>query len=430
MMTSVDATVRWSRGSLLHSASTVSQTSSIDMQSSEQAPSSSTTIGSIVFLVPSGNISSLTTKFGSKSPVGSPTILDAVQHLSRKAFYFSDGQVETAILPAGFEGKPNLLQEANILIALGLQSSDDLQFAESVFTDRAAHKISSSVRSSEQCQFALDCAPSDVLDQTTFVGPYLVSKPSFTSRFLPWTKAASARRMYDQMSDLFTRWSSDEFTTACMLFLNQFSGYSVDWVKHSIDATWEKGPLRNLQEFMAMVTKCGDCIGNCVRDETCRTCITKLTKIDPRDQVLNYRTIVSYESDLLRDFSLCILTKNNIFNCDAKIPQLPAVQPMTHWQGQPLTEEMGRSLLVGHLDDDAAPPIIGQAKLNMSWKVACGANVAYDQFPSQNQLFYPAARGRDMWYDPIFRVVTLDGRNIWCKRYVGWTKAVAIRLNS
>jgi hypothetical protein len=30
--------------------------------------------------------------------------------------------------------------------------------------------------------------------------------------------------------------------------------------------------------------------------------------------------------------------------------------------------------------------IQGGLKTEVSWKVACGANVAYDQFPSQNQV--------------------------------------------
>jgi len=41
--------------------------------------------------------------------------------------------------------------------------------------------------------------------------------------------------------------------------------------------------------------------------------------------------------------------------------------------------------------------------------------VAYDQFPSQNQIFYESVNGRDMWYDPVFRVETVDGRNVWAK---------------
>ena len=59
----------------------------------------------------------------------------------------------------------------------------------------------------------------------------------------------------------------------------------------------------------------------------------------------------------------------------------------------------------------------GADKISTSWKVAAGANVAYDQFPSQNQIFYETVTGNGMWYDPVFRVETVDGRNVWCKRH-------------
>jgi hypothetical protein len=156
----------------------------------------------------------------------------------------------------------------------------------------------------------------------------------------------------------------------------------------------------------------------------------------------SYRTIVSYDgSELLKDFSLCILQKNNIFQCDAKIPTLPKVEPITTWRDMPVTHEMAQSLLIGHLDEETALVVSAWYRLHslrlidscplriswcfcaqgsihgpVSWKVAAGANVAYDQFPSQNQLFYKGL-GKTMWYDPIFRVKTIDGRDIWCKRH-------------
>ena len=43
--------------------------------------------------------------------------------------------------------------------------------------------------------------------------------------------------------------------------------------------------------------------------------------------------------------------------------------------------------------------------------------VRTDQFPSQNQIFYYNKAGRDLWYDPVFRVETIDGRNVWAKRH-------------
>ena len=75
-----------------------------------------------------------------------------------------------------------------------------------------------------------------------------------------------------------------------------------------------------------------------------------------------------------------------------------------------MTVDDARQLLIGHLDDDVA--VEGSLKLQLSWKVACGANVAYDQFPSQNLIFYKNSSGKDLCYDPIFRVETIDG-HIW-----------------
>ena len=136
-----------------------------------------------------------------------------------------------------------------------------------------------------------------------------------------------------------------------------------------------------------------------------------------------------------------------MFQCDAKIPTLPYVEPLTVWRGMPLTQDIAQSLLIGHLDEETALQVSfsdvccfyiccilhfviskmtsipyfqscfqGSLRGSTSWKVAAGANVAYDQFPSQNQLFYKGL-GKTMWYDPIFRVKTIDGRDIWCKRH-------------
>ena len=82
-----------------------------------------------------------------------------------------------------------------------------------------------------------------------------------------------------------------------------------------------------------------------------------------------------------------------------------------------MTTKLARSIMFGHLKDIGEETPEGSMQLPVSWKVACGANVAYDQFPSQNQLFYPSAKGSGIWYDPVFRVETIDGRNVWCKRH-------------
>ena len=70
---------------------------------------------------------------------------------------------------------------------------------------------------------------------------------------------------------------------------------------------------------------------------------------------------------------------------------------------------------MGHLDNDKA--MDGSERTDISWKVGAGANVAYDQFPSQNQIFYESANGKNMWYNPFFCAKTIDGCNIWAKRH-------------
>ena len=56
-------------------------------------------------------------------------------------------------------------------------------------------------------------------------------------------------------------------------------------------------------------------------------------------QICSYRCIVSHETPLLEDFSLCILQKNNCLGLSAEVPSLPDVQPMQTFRGQPLTHE-------------------------------------------------------------------------------------------
>lgn len=60
---------------------------------------------------------------------------------------------------------------------------------------------------------------------------------------------------------------------------------------------------------------------------------------------------------------------------------------------------------------------LGNGDLDWSWLVIGGKNAAYDQFPSQTQLFYPGKAKNTIWYDPWFRVKTLDGRLLWRRRH-------------
>lgn len=377
----------------------------------------------VVLVVPSTS-QPRRSQFGTRSPVDPPTFRQAAEQLAKKLSYYCQEDDENGTKRSNFRcsvESADAIQhpDAAVLIAMGLDATttteeekynrssekddddDDLSKVRRVFDDRRRNH-------DRMCHFAIDCQDATL---PAMVGPYDTAVQQLPL-LLPWTQLASAQRLHDQMQDLFQRWTTDDFCYAVTLFLNQYVA-PVDWVRHRTDATWEKGPWRNIQEFYAMATQCGPCLQACLQDEQCRTCLSELTRVDPRDQVNSYRTIVSYESDLLTNVSLCMFTKKNIFQCHARIPTQPVVPPLARWRGQPVTPEVGRQLLKGHWSP--GDPFA------VSWKVACGANVAYDQFPNQNQLFYspssPGASSRTMWYDPVFRVETLDGRHVWCKRH-------------
>lgn len=313
-------------------------------------------IGTVALLVPSSDDAK--SKFGSKSPVPPPSYLEAAEQLARKISHFSDGRVSaTVVTPpsGGGDSSEDPCLEADALFALGLSSPADIQYLSRTFRKRRTMQQERS--SSKMCQFAIDCGGNDY---APIVGPYDEANPSLLATVAPWSDVASGRRLSVQMADLFGKSSTDEFALSVMLFFNRFSGYNVPWVQHSIDVTWEKGLVTNAREILAMITKCGPCITKCLADETCSSCIKALDKIDTRDQVTSYRTVVSYESELLRDFSLCILQKNNIFECAATIPKLPVVKPLGTWRGEEVTPEVARGIMIGHLEG------VGEASLEVS----------------------------------------------------------------
>ena len=51
-----------------------------------------------------------------------------------------------------------------------------------------------------------------------------------------------------------------------------------------------------------------------------------------------------------------------------------------------------------------------------SWRVFAGKNPAYDFFPNQAQLFFRGKARGAFWYQPVFQVLTLDGRAVWRQR--------------
>lgn len=118
-----------------------------------------------------------------------------------------------------------------------------------------------------------------------------------------------------------------------------------------------------------------------------------------------YRCIVQYETEDFSQFALCILQKHNCLRNHAAIPTLPDPSPLASFRGEPMTHELAEEVSFGHLGGKP-----------WSWKVIAGVNAAYDFFPSQHMTYYKKAR--QMWYQPVFQVITHDGQEVWRRRCV------------
>lgn len=299
-------------------------------------------IGTVSLLVPSSEQS--ISKYGAKSPIDSPSYIDVAKQLVRKINQFSDGRIVANVVTPESNNDGAACIDCDALLALGLSSPSDIQYLSRTFRQRREKNSITPSSSTTTCQFAIDCGDNNY---APIVGPYDEANPSILQSF-PWTDVASGKRLAVQMNELFNKHSTDEFALAVMLFFNRFIS-PVPWVQHSIDTSWEKG-FKNIYEIYQMISKCGPCITKCLSDDNCRSCIMALDEIDTRDQVNSYRTVVSFESELLRDFSLCILQKNNIFECYAEIPKLPVVKPLSEWRGEEVTLDVARGIMIGHLE--------------------------------------------------------------------------------
>ncbi|DBA68426.1 TPA: Vitamin D3 receptor [Trebouxia sp. C0005] len=201
---------------------------------------------------------------------------------------------------------------------------------------------------------------------------------------LPWSSSAKGSKVLQSVRQVYKRQTSDDLLFMLLVLIDAYIT-EVPLVK-SMQA-------QDLSTIWKMGTKCGKQILACVRDPECKAALDCLTSCASNDQVCSFRCIVSYESQLLEDFSLCILQKNNCLGLSADIPIRPRVLPMTHFQGQPLTHHQAEDLFIGWL-----------GKKKWSWRVVAGQNVAYDQFPCQYQLYYRGKAKNSLWYDPVFQV--------------------------
>ncbi|KAL6758833.1 hypothetical protein V8C86DRAFT_2586299, partial [Haematococcus lacustris] len=165
-----------------------------------------------------------------------------------------------------------------------------------------------------------------------------------------------------------------------------------------------------------MVRNCGRQILGCVTNPTCKAGLDCLQACGFNDQVCQYRCIVSYETPQFEAFALCILQKHNCRSLSAEMPMRPDPAPLASFRGQPLTHSQAEDIFVAWLDPGQSGAGSGTQQLPFSWLVAAGKNPAYDFFPAQHQLFYRGRGAGVMWYEPVFKALTLDGREVWRRR--------------
>lgn len=350
--------------------------------------------------------------YGATSPLPNPSWYQVAQQLAKRLPNFvqqkgdeASSSIQTVAISLTADSPPELPSDTKVIVALG------------VTTRTEQDKLNQLLKSTTNVQAVL-CDPTCASEifQNRFAGSYKANGPmwdSFITSLAPWTELASHKRLLQKTDTLLARKSSEDYIFAVLFTLHALV-MTIDVVKSDINPSWEKGPVRNIQEFSNMVQCCGPQIQAALTDPKSKRAIDLLNQLDLRDQVGSYRVIVSNETPQLEDFTLCILQQNNCFQCDSPILQQPRVPLMSEWRGKPLDQNAARQILMGQLDH---PESAGGSQ-PYSWKIVVGANPAYDAFPMQHQIFYPSdANKQAMWYDPVFCVETLEGDLVWCKRH-------------
>ncbi len=302
------------------------------------------------------------TLYGASSPRPNPAHATVASQLARRVGHFDAKVSGTTDATTG-----------DVVIGLGV-------------TDASKTKATLA-RLQPSCFVADDeCSP-DVKELAFCAGwtPGAASLLDKLQKALPFTTKASRARLLAQSELLLARGSSEDALFAA-LFLVHALVRPCAVVASDINPSWEKGVVRNIQEFKTMADCCGPQIAAALSDPKTKSAIDALNAVDLRDQVGSYRVIVSNETPQLEEFSLCILQQNNCFQSDAPILTEPKVPVQKQWRGRPVDIEAARQIFIGHLADPAAASPKQQP---WSWKIVVGANPAYDAFPMQHQ-----ARGR------------------------------------
>ncbi len=239
------------------------------------------TAASVVFVVPGPSAAPGTrlSPFGATSPEPNPTWHAVGSHLASRLSNFDNrlaGLVLTEDELMVSDGRTN---RADIIIALGLSAE-------------AAPRLALLARQvSMAALVSYDCAPE--VEKLTRVGAYTpypkdgleAALQKVSTTVAPWATVGQGQRLCDQAAMLLSRNSSEDLLYALFFMIHGLGIAELDLVKHTVNPTWEKGPVRNAAEFASMCTKCQDKIVPALTDPETKATIDLLNACDMRDQV-------------------------------------------------------------------------------------------------------------------------------------------------
>jgi hypothetical protein len=226
------------------------------------------------------------------------------------------------------------------------------------------------------------------------------------AKLVPWGQASKDLRTMDQVFSLFKRENHLDLLFLHLLLIDA-AGVRVPAVDINQDL--------NVQNVWCIASNCNKQLFACYGNENCGKSLDCIDDCGLNDQVCTYTCIRSYQNKEFERLARCMLHSHNCLGNDAIRPELPEVMPMTEWRGNPLSHDDAEGIMQGWYGTEA-----GQKPY--SWLAVAGQNPAYDHFPCQYQIWYRGKAKGSFWYNPVFKVQTLDGDEVWrrsdyrCKR--------------
>ena len=226
------------------------------------------------------------------------------------------------------------------------------------------------------------------------------------ANLVPWGQANKDLRTMDQVFGLFKRENHLDLLFLHLLLIDA-SGTRVPAVDINQDL--------NISNVFCIASNCSKQLLKCYGNDLCKKSLDCIDNCGLNDQVCTYTCIRSYQNKEFEYLARCMLHSHNCLGNDAVRPELPEVMPMTHFRGEPLTHDAAEGIMQGWYG-------VGPDQKPYSWLAVAGQNPAYDHFPCQYQIWYRGKARNSFWYNPVFKVQTLDGDEVWrrsdyrCKR--------------